>query len=248
MKTSKLLFGTLTLALLTACGGGSGDNSPNPSTPNNNRPNNNVSGSFQGQALTVANGSTANFSNRQNVGSNSLTTLNVGGKQIPLQLPGIYSGGMTHIQGNITGLNTNAKLFSVSGSKYQSSKFGYISQDGSDYIFSQGQRTANMPSSGRANYVGDATMGRSGEAVLGYSHFTADFGNKTLEGSITPERGSNLKSLDISATISGNGFSTANNAAVSSSGNFYGNNAAELGGIFTDSSQNIAGAFGGHKQ
>ena len=44
MKTSKLLFGTLTLALLTACGGGSGDNSPNPSTPNNNRPNNNVSG------------------------------------------------------------------------------------------------------------------------------------------------------------------------------------------------------------
>lgn len=30
--------------------------------------------------------------------------------------------------------------------------------------------------------------------------------------------------MDISATISGNGFSTANNAAVSSSGNFYGNN------------------------
>ena len=249
MKINQTLALGASLLLLTACGGGGGDNTPTPTptnTPTPNRPSNNVSGSYQGRALVVPAGSKANASNSQNVGGDSLTVLSVAGKQIPLQLNNISSGAMTHVQGSIVG--SGIKLFSVSGSHYRYSKFGYINQDGADYIFSHGQRTAQMPSSGTARYVGDATLGRDGQAVLGVSDFSADFGRKTLAGTITPLRSGVIKALDINANISGNSFSTAAGAAVSSSGHFYGSQAEELGGIFVDSNQQLAGSFGGRKQ
>ena len=74
------------------------------------------------------------------------------------------------------------------------------------------------------------------------SNFTAYFGQKTLKGSITQNPGSDAQFQPVN--ISGNAFSTADNAAVGSTGHFYGDKANEVGGVFHDSSQSLFGSFG----
>ena len=53
-----------------------------------------------------------------------------------------------------------------------------------------------------------------------------------------------FKPVNISAGIEGNTFSSKADAAVKTTGGFYGDNAHELGGIFQDSAQAISGSFG----
>ena len=53
-----------------------------------------------------------------------------------------------------------------------------------------------------------------------------------------------FRPITINATINGNAFSTANDAAVKSTGHFYGDNAREVGGVFHDSTQSLVGSFG----
>ena len=72
------------------------------------------------------------------------------------------------------------------------------------------------------------------------------FGEKTLTGSITKNANGQIdfNPINIAADINGNSFSTKSDAAVRSTGSFYGDNARELGGIFQDSTQTLSGSFG----
>ena len=256
MQTSIHLSLSLSTALLlTACGGGGGgDNNPplDPGTPPANIPGNNagnsVNGIYRGTAVVVPSGSTINSSHRTlNIGSDYLTTLNVNGKQFSLRRP--------NDDGSITTTHILSKdgksyeIFVVSNFDYRDSSYGYIKSGNEDYIFSQGRLTASMPGSGIAQYVGQAAFVRNGEAGTGDSRFTADFAAKTLNGTITSKSSSvTFTPVNINATINGNSFATANGAAVSSGGHFYGDNARELGGLFSDTVQRLSGSFGAIRQ
>ena len=54
--------------------------------------------------------------------------------------------------------------------------------------------------------------------------------------------------VNIDARIDGNAFSTGADSIVRSKDHFYGEGAAEVGGIFHDSSQDVSGSFGAQKQ
>ena len=141
------------------------------------------------------------------------------------------------------------EIFVVSNFDYRDSSYGYIKSGNEDYIFSQGTPTARMPGSGIAQYVGQAAFVRNGEAGTGDSRFTADFAAKTLNGTITSKSSSvTFTPVNINATINGNSFATASGAAVSSGGHFYGDNARELGGLFSDTVQRLSGSFGAIRQ
>ena len=254
MKLQSLGLSIATALLLAACGGGSDNNTPaDPQKPGNNTPtnpqqpgNNNVSGTYKGNVFVVPVGQMpASLADARATGSNDLATLNANGKQIALQIPNYQIGNMLFINnGSVNG--QSYKLFIVSGTNYANSKFGYLNDGNNDYIFSQGAYTTNMPTSGTVTYQGDAAVGRSAVANTAVSNFTADFGKKTLTGSITQAARSDVQfqPVNINATIYGNAFTTADNATVRSTGHFYGDNAREVGGVFHDSSQSLVGSFG----
>lgn len=247
----------LTLALLStsalmlaACGGGSDNNAPQdqhkpaPQQPNN--PGTNTpppQGTYQGQIAIVPTGTTITASTPlKSTASNNLGIVNADGKQIAAQIPGFVSGNLTILSGsNING--KSYKTFIVSGYKYPNSKFGYITEGNEDYIFSHGALTTNMPTSGRVKYDGDAIIARAGITTTGDADFVADFGAKTLTGKIDDSKGFAFNPVHIHATISGNSFITGA-GPVNAGGNFYGPNAAELGGVFNDASQELSGSFG----
>ena len=251
MKLHNLGLSMATALLLAACGGGSGDNNNTPIDPQNPRnntqqPGKNVSGTYQGNVFVVPVGKMpASLADARATGSNDLTTLNANGKQIALQIPNYYVSNMLSLRNaNVNG--KSYKLFIVSGSGFPNSKFGYINHENNDYVFSQGAYTTNMPTSGIVRYSGSAAIGRSAVGGTANSAFVANFGQKTLTGSITPHSRSSepFNPITINATINGNAFSTANDATVKSTGHFYGDNAHEVGGVFHDSSQALVGSFG----
>lgn len=262
MKLQTLGLSITTALLLAACGGGSSDNNTpaDPQKPSNpQKPStpqkpttpppgdNNVSGAYKGNVFVVPVGSMpGSLADASAIGSDDLAVLNANGKGFPLQPNNIFSGSTTSLKGNITINGQSYKLFIVSGSNYANSKFGYLNDGNNDYIFSQGAYTTNMPTSGSVTYQGDAAVGRSAVANTAVSNFTADFGKKTLTGSITQAERSDVQfqPVNINATINGNAFSTADNATVRSTGHFYGDNAREVGGVFHDSSQSLVGSFG----
>lgn len=250
MNKLTLALLSTTALMLAACGGGGDNNAPQdqqkpqqPNTPGTNNPA--PQGTYQGQVAIAPTGTTITaHTPLKRTTSNSLGVINVDGKQIAAQVPGFISGGFTILNGSTVN-GKSYKTFIVSGFKYPNSKFGYLNEGNEDYIFSHGALTANMPNAGRVKYDGDAIIGRTGAVTIGDADFVADFGTKTLMGNIERESESTFpfNPIYINATINGNSFVTVP-GVVSASGHFYGPNAAELGGIFNDSSQQLSGSFG----
>lgn len=254
MKLQTLGLSITTALLLAACGGGSDNNTPaDPQKPGNNTPtnpqkpgNNNVSGTYRGNVFVVPVGQMpASLADASAIGSDDLAVLNVNGKQITLYYPNIRLGEMISVR-NTWMDGQSYRVFIFSGYKYANSKFGYLNDGNNHYAFSQGAYTGNMPTNGVVSYSGRAALGRAAVGNTAVSNFTADFGQKTLTGRITPTVYSDVdfQPVNINATINGNAFSTADNATVRSTGHFYGDNAREVGGIFYDSGQSLVGSFG----
>ena len=116
-------------------------------------------------------------------------------------------------------------------------------------------RTTNMPTSGTATYVvkGINQHYEQGTAVLN-GNLTADFGKKTLSGTLRRTTG-DLKKLGIDAKIVTSDASFSGKAVANGSvngatrGNFFGNNAAGLAGIAQFGKNNAYNtAFGGTKK
>lgn len=110
--------------------------------------------------------------------------------------------------------------------------------------FYQGNQTAlaNMPTTGKITYAGIAQYGCDVcDDFNATAKIDVDFANKTLVGVLADSNGQNRHS--IKANIYGNTFS-GNYDNYVTQGAFFGNNAEELAGIFTNDSKGVAGAFG----
>lgn len=116
-------------------------------------------------------------------------------------------------------------------------------------------KTTNMPTSGTATYAvkGINQHYEQGTAVLN-GNLTADFGKKTLAGTLSRTTG-DLKKLGIDAKIVTSDASFSGKAVANGSvngatrGNFFGNNAAGLAGIAQFGKNNAYNtAFGGTKK
>ena len=103
-----------------------------------------------------------------------------------------------------------------------------------------------MPTTGSAQYNGlSVHLPRNGSPINGTSQFRVDFANKTVTGTVTPD---GHAAIGLNAAINGNTFSgTSANGSVNTSGGFYGSQAAEMAGVYSESGQ-FSGAFGATKQ
>lgn len=121
------------------------------------------------------------------------------------------------------------------------------------YVFAYGNATAvdKIPTGGTFNYKGTATYGS--EALNGFAtgvvdaNFTVDFQAKTVDGKIT-QATNNINLTLPTAKIDGNGFK-GNSGDAFLNGQFYGENASSIGGVFGDNGTGAyLGAFSATKQ
>ncbi|WP_386697546.1 transferrin-binding protein-like solute binding protein [Lonepinella sp. MS14436] len=144
-----------------------------------------------------------------------------------------------------------------------------------DYAFAQGFATDNaqIPTSGTAKYKGRAVLqvGEAGKYLatgpdddhnisvknvkIGDAEFDVDFDKKSLDGKITatnqnfftkPVESNVFDPISLSAKISDNRFVGEKNG-VTTNGQFYGENAQEMAGIFSNPTQNLFGSYGAKK-
>ncbi|WP_273392269.1 transferrin-binding protein-like solute binding protein [Actinobacillus porcinus] len=261
-KIAKFGFTLLTASLLAACGSsGGGSSSPatsdkpttpstseNPSTPTQENPSNSANSSGSSNQILMGTAASNNEDYDLGLRSDYKTVLVVDGKTLPIAYPGIQSGGFTVLNAaTINGQKVNG--FAVSGTKFNNVKFGYV--DG--YVFHQGNPTAetNMPTTGKATYSVDGVYVKNGVATTSQgANLTADFGNKTLSGTVFAAKDGIADVKTEFTGIEGNEFygSVKQDGAGGATlkGQFYGLDASEIGGVFFSS--DYSGAFGGEKQ
>lgn len=245
----KLTLSVLTMATLalTACGGSDGGSvtqsvaaQPATTTPTNTttQPTPAVSianATYTGQAVQLDD----NRVSTQAIGTNDINKLMVNGQSYEVTTPNINAASFTNIKsGNYHNI--------ASGSHLSYAKYGYYDDERTDqeYFYYQGQKTpmSSMPTVGLVIYEGLAVheCDNCDDPVTGTSNFRVNFGEKTLTGNITTQRGQ----VDLSANITNNEFSGINSQGTTTTGAFFGTSASELSGVYTNPSQDYAGAFG----
>lgn len=261
-NVAKLSLTLFTCAVLTACGSGGGNGGSSSSVNqaiekgkagvnaiiNTTQSNNNVSGKvivLSGQDKKAA----AKWSDQTNA---SLDKIVVDGKELPIRISGFKSE---------TWLTLN-NVNMCCGS-YSNVRFGVLEgMNGAEdvYLFVNGNPTTSMPASGTASYQGDSLVTGNNskfeetDYLKGTSQFTADFGAKTLNGTLNVDT---LEPIKVDAKIVNNGFAGSASSkefhtTAEVQGKFYGANATELGGVFTDKSavgddKKWGGVFGAKK-
>lgn len=229
----------LALAACGSSGGGGGGNQAfnpggnnNPSNPGGNTP------VVSGQLLTInANGSPRGTA--PVTYTNDINKIVIAGQTIELVPPGLSSN-------TVIDLNA-ANSRRVVGTNLADARWGYLKQANQTdaYLFAHGNGTAQMPATGSAGYQGLAIHrgGNSAAPVQGTADFNVNFGSKTLTGTVAP---GGVAPISLQAAISGNTFSGDHNG-VQTKGGFYGQNAAEMAGVYQKQGQ-FSGAFGAKKQ
>lgn len=214
-----------------------GNHSEKPNTPPTNTGADNIRKEITGEVAIIDDKVT-------NVHSDNVNKLTVNGKTFDLS----SFNTSTNFSKNMS-LDDEVEVQASTHLKH--AKYGFIIdwKNAIDYLFYQGEKTptANMPTAGIANYTGQSLYicgDCDDEVVQGTSKFTADFGKKTLTGSISNEQAK----VALSATISGNTFSGTNGAGTETRGAFFGDKAQEISGIFNNDDKDFAGAFGATKQ
>ena len=222
-------------------GGSNGSNSGKNNNGNNNNGNNNggnsrpapaPSAQYSGNALagTAQNGHNVSATA---AGSNTLNSIVLDGTTITLARPGISAGRFTDI-------TESTRHTIASGTFLSYSRFGSYQNTNDEhgrnavYTFAIGSvtPTAQVPTTGSAVYNGlavDSAVG-GGAFERGTSRFDVDFGAKTINGTINAAS----HQIPLAGTINGASFAGTKNG-INMSGNFYGPNAAELGGVYNGS-------------
>ena len=265
MTKSPIKIGAVLAAILSlaACGGGGGSSvttsssstptpaprpTPTPTPTPTPSPAPAPSAQYQGVHLT-AGSNQAHTARAQSYNSNTLNEIQVGSRTVTVKYPGISVGKFINL-----GPHDNKMIASDGSLSY--SRFGaYFGPDKSaaeiangarstqtNKVFSMGQVTTNMPTTGTAVYNGRSLGSSTGNVYgEGTSRFNVNFGAKTISGTVSNA----TYSADLRGTISGASFSGAHNG-VNMSGNFYGPNAAELGGVYngTSNGRSVVGSFG----
>lgn len=244
MNQKALTLATLTATMLalSACsssggGGGSSFNSTttSPATPTVTTTNSSIQGNIR--PLTSQGVARANTTTTATTAVNKLV---IDGKTIDFIPQGFSANSI-----NITA-NNQARIGGSSNLAY--TRYGYVKEgaNGTPYLFSQGQVTATMPTTGTAVYTGNATHVVSDTTTPRITQhnarFNVDYGKKTVTGTIF-----STNQVGLNATISGNKFSGTSTQGYRTDGYFYGNDAAELGGTYSNASGTISGAYGAKK-
>ena len=141
----------------------------------------------------------------------------------------------------------------LSNTDFQASAFGtyFDNLSGNQYFFAQGLPTAiaQIPTAGTVVYNGGAVYKKDGDQY--YSErtgmtATADFANKVIDINIT-EKTNAVPSMNFGGKITGNSFAGEVNG-IKTQGGFFGEDAQEMTGLFTNEADQYRGAFGGIKQ
>ena len=137
-----------------------------------------------------------------------------------------------------------------SNSDFQSSAFGTYFHNLTDnqYFYAQGNPTAlaQIPTAGKVEYDGGAAYKKDGDdSQRTGMTATADFANKVIDINIKKSRF--VPDMKFGGKITGNSFAGEVNG-IKTQGGFFGENAQEMGGLFTNEADQSRGAFGGIKQ
>lgn len=250
MKITTLATVVLATFGLVACGGNgsSSGSAPSPMVqqPNNPAPAPKTETGIAGNIITLnyADNSVAT-ANAKTAASTNINTVVIDGKPIVFMPSGINTQQLSLSAGNMTRVGGSSAL--------SYTRFGYTKEGRSGktststpYLFAQGDLTTNMPTTGTATYNGLAThVEKGGHPSIRQSTFKVDYAQKTVTGTIT----SNLAgttAVQLAGNIDGNRFS-GKKGDFSTNGAFYGPNAAELGGTYSNSTGTVSGAYGAKK-
>ena len=138
----------------------------------------------------------------------------------------------------------------LSNTKFQASAFGtYIDELTDQYFFAQGNPTAlaQIPTAGRVEYDGGAVYKKDGDfSQMTGMTATADFASKVIDINIK-EKGKFVPDMKFGGKITGNSFAGEVNG-IKTQGGFFGKDAQEMTGLFTNEADKSRGAFGGIKK
>ena len=138
----------------------------------------------------------------------------------------------------------------LSNSNFKASAFGTYSDYLIDqYFFAQGNPTAlaQIPTSGKVEYNGGAVYKKDGDfSQMTGMTATADFASKAIDINIK-EKGKLVPDMKFGGKITGNSFAGEVNG-IKTQGGFFGKDAQEMTGLFTNEADKSRGAFGGIKK
>ena len=141
----------------------------------------------------------------------------------------------------------------LSNSNFKASAFGTYSDYLIDqYFFAQGNPTAlaQIPTAGKVEYNGGAVYQKNGEkksyAEMSEMTATADFANKVIDINIKKNRDA-VPEMKFGGKITGNSFAGEVDG-IKTQGGFFGKDAQEMTGLFTNEADKSRGAFGGIKK
>ena len=139
----------------------------------------------------------------------------------------------------------------LSNDNFKSSAFGtYVDNlTGNQYFFAQGLPTAvaQIPTTGIAEYKGGAVYKKdNANSERSEMKASADFAKKVIDINIMKKTNA-VPEMHFSGKITANSFAGEVNG-IKTQGGFFGENAQEMGGLFTNEADQSRGAFGGIKQ
>ena len=139
----------------------------------------------------------------------------------------------------------------LSNSDFQSSAFGTYFDNLTDnqYFYAQGNPTAlaQIPTAGKVEYDGGAAYKKDGDdSQRTGMTATADFANKVIDINIK-EKPNAVPGMNFGGKITGNSFAGEVNG-IKTQGGFFGKDAQEMTGLFTNEADKSRGAFGGIKK
>ena len=139
----------------------------------------------------------------------------------------------------------------LSNDNFKFSAFGtYVDNlTGNQYFFAQGLPTAvaQIPTTGIAEYKGGAVYKKdNANSERSEMKASADFADKVIDINIMKKTNA-VPEMHFSGKITANSFAGEVNG-IKTQGGFFGENAQEMGGLFTNEADQSRGAFGGIKQ
>lgn len=251
MSAKCILLTAVVSSLLTACGSSSSQGTVDTGSTTSTT---SSVATVKSDAMIGYENDSLVVSTADNTGDD-LNSINIEGVDISLIPNGISSNGFYEEE-------TSSSYKLVSGNKYNYLRFGIYTADdlnnestGTDDdifgVFAQGFATENMPTSGTAVYKGDAIAATENTIfwTKGVANINVDFGSaKSVSGTLSGWEDTAMDSINFDADIRGSRFSSIGSTMVN--GQFYGADAAEIGGVITTSQDGeaVAAAFGATKQ